>query len=138
MEKTLDRWNLAAPVGTGQPNQYRNVLIVQQLLNRSRNDDPHGVPLIEDGLFGPKTRIRMEQFQRETVHLARPDGVAQVGGATSRRLARLAPHTSSPSATSFAPSSSLAALAAKHASSSSSAPETEVIMLSSLVVALLN
>jgi flagellar protein FlgJ len=107
--KHMGHWSLAGPVGIGQPNARRDVLTVQKLLNRSRNDDPRGVPLAEDGIFGVKTVARLEEFQVQNAHFAYADGVVQPGGPTSRTLGI------APPATGFSSGSALASLAAQRA-----------------------
>ena len=105
----MDQWTLSQAVGIGQPNQRRDMLIVQKLLNRSRNDELRAVSLKEDGLFGPLTQARLEDFQKQTAHLVRADGVVATQGPTSRALGS----ARAPSPGGFAQSSSLAALAAQ-------------------------
>ena len=56
------RWKLSASVGVGQPNVRADVLIVQELLNRSRHDDPATNPLPETGIFDHATRDHLARF----------------------------------------------------------------------------
>ena len=91
----MGRWTISAPVGPGQPNRRGDVLIVQQLLNRARQDDPHGATLVEDGEFGSQTQSRLLRFQAETVHLRQPDGIVGLPGPTIAALKRASPPTAS-------------------------------------------
>ncbi|HBV38871.1 MAG TPA: flagellar biosynthesis protein FlgJ [Erwinia sp.] len=75
------RWKLTAAVGKGQPNHRDDVKKVQILLNRAAHED-HSAILHEDGLFGPKTQARIEEFQRNQVHLSHADGVVNRNGPT--------------------------------------------------------
>ena len=80
------RWKLSAPVGVGQPNVRRDVLIVQQMLNRFRHDDPSPTSLPETGVFDHATRHRLASFQRTVAHLRRPDAVIGLPGPTEKAL----------------------------------------------------
>ena len=86
------RWKLSAAVGAGQPNHRDDVKKVQILLNRAAHED-HGVILHEDGLFGPKTQARIEQFQRDSAHMIHADGVVDRNGRTQRMLSHTAHQT---------------------------------------------
>ena len=134
----MGHWSLAGPVGIGQPNARRDVLTVQKLLNRSRNDDPRGVPLVEDGIFGVRTMARLEEFQVHNAHFAYADGVVQPGGPTSRTLG-IAP--TAPASRGFAPGSALAALAGQRAqpggSTTQSAGASPVVQPGSQLAALM-
>lgn len=85
------RWKLTAAVGVGQPNHQDDVRKVQALLNRAAHEN-HGAILHEDGKFGPKTQARIEEFQRNQVHMSHADGVVNRNGPTQRQLS----HSSSP------------------------------------------
>lgn len=90
----MKRWVLEAAVGVGQVNRKPDVLIVQRLLNRSRQDDPVTPALAEDGVFGPLTKARLVTFQSSIVHMASSDAVVQSNGPTARALAGFAPPSS--------------------------------------------
>lgn len=85
------RWKLTAAVGAGQPNHSADVRKIQELLNRSAHES-HGAILREDGIYGPKTQARIEEFQRTQLHLSHADGVVNRNGPTQRQLS----HSSSP------------------------------------------
>ena len=80
---TEDVGSLKAPVGVGQTNDAGDVRRVQHLLNGAAGAN---VRLAEDGIFGPLTEARLIDYQRDTVKLARPDGVAEPHGPTMRSL----------------------------------------------------
>lgn len=96
------RWTLTAAVGSGQPNHAEDVRKVQQLLNRAACES-HSTILHEDGKFGPKTQARIEEFQRNQVHMSHADGVVNINGPTQRKLNNSS--TSVPQRTPTAPQS---------------------------------
>ncbi len=78
--------HLTKPVGKGvhtAPHD-KDVLLVQQLLNKSRS--PTLGPIGEDGTIGPKTIAAIEEFQRRVVRMPVPDGRVDPNGATIRAL----------------------------------------------------
>ena len=79
-----DDRTIGAPVGIGQPNDPSDVRHVQSLLNERQVQN--GERLAEDGAFGPRTTMRLIEYQRDTVGLSRPDGVADPHGPTMRSL----------------------------------------------------
>ena len=79
-----DDRTLGAPVGVGQPNEPSDVRHVQHLLNEGQAHG--GERLAEDGVFGPRTTMRLIEYQRDTVGMSRPDAVAAPNGPTMRAL----------------------------------------------------
>jgi len=70
--------------GIQTPPRDRDVLLVQQLLNKNR---PQSLgKLVEDGTIGPNTIAAIEEFQNRVVRMARPDGRVDPSGATLRAL----------------------------------------------------
>ncbi len=74
----------SAPVGIGQANDPADVRHVQHLLNERQAHG--GERLAQDGVFGPRTTARLIEYQRDTVGMSRPDGVADPHGPTMRSL----------------------------------------------------
>jgi len=75
-------------VGPGCPNQPHDVAVVQLLLNLSA---PVGsLSLRIDGHLTHSTIFAIETFQRDTVRLARPDGLVELDSPTARTLATAA------------------------------------------------
>ncbi len=77
---------IGAPVGIGQQNDPADVRQVQRLLDwhlAAPHGDGH---LADDGVFGPRTAMRVIEYQRDTVGLRHPDGVAAPDGPTMRSL----------------------------------------------------
>lgn len=83
------RWKIKSGVGVGQPNRKEDVKKIQMLLNRSTNENTPQLLLKEDGIFGPKTRYRIEVFQRTQLHMRRFDGIIDPQGPTQRRLGNI-------------------------------------------------
>ena len=79
-----DDRTLSAPVGIGQPNNPADVRHVQHLLNERQVQN--GERLAEDGAFGPRTTMRLIEYQRDTVGMSRPDRIADPHGPTMRSL----------------------------------------------------
>lgn len=75
--------------GVSTPPRDRDVLLVQQLLNKHRM--PTAAALAEDGTIGPKTIAAIEEFQRRVVKMSNPDGRVDPNGATLRALAGQTP-----------------------------------------------
>src|SRR4051794_5034881 len=75
---------LHAAVGTDRDNQFADVRLVQQLLNRYR---PSGRPLLPvDGMADHNTISAIEEFQARIVRLQHPDGIVSPDGATFKAL----------------------------------------------------
>jgi peptidoglycan hydrolase-like protein with peptidoglycan-binding domain len=72
--------SLSAAVGSGSPNHKEDVKRVQQLLKDK------GVSVDVDGLFGPKTKQAILNFQKAALGFRNPDGRVDVGGKTWRGL----------------------------------------------------
>lgn len=81
-----DDRSIGAAVGIGQTNDPADVRTVQHLLNQHREGAEHR--LVEDGIFGPRTRARLTEYQRDTVKLTYPDAVSDMHGPTMRALSR--------------------------------------------------
>lgn len=77
---------LTGSVGFQGRNLPGDVRLVQELLNRAAPIP--GALLAMDGLVGPMTIERIENFQRNMVGFSRPDGRVDVGGRTWRSLVR--------------------------------------------------
>ncbi len=78
--------SISKAIGKGiqTPPRDNDVLLVQQLLNKSR---PQSLgKLDEDGTIGPKTIAAIEEFQSRVVRMLRPDGRVDPNGATIRAL----------------------------------------------------
>lgn len=75
---------IRSPVGFGATNNRDDVRTVQQLLNH--NSTPPRRLLAVDGIFGPKTRAAIEDFQVVVVRMARADGRVDPGRNTIRLL----------------------------------------------------
>ncbi len=78
--------SISKSIGKGiqTPPRDRDVLLVQQLLNKNR---PASLcKIAEDGTIGPKTIAAIEDFQSRVVRMARPDGRVDPNGATIRAL----------------------------------------------------
>lgn len=88
--KSLTR--LAGSVGTRGRNFPDDVRLIQELLNRATRV-PRAL-LAVDGLIGPLTVGRIEDFQRNVIGFSRPDGRVDVDGRTWRNLARYADESS--------------------------------------------
>ncbi|WP_233592644.1 N-acetylmuramidase domain-containing protein [Erwinia psidii] len=73
-------------VGSGQPNKFRDVQMVQSLLNSNKVITSPGNELNVDGLIGPKTIERIKEFQQKVVKLSSPDGIVSPDGPTMRHL----------------------------------------------------
>ncbi|RJT46506.1 glucosaminidase domain-containing protein [Rahnella woolbedingensis] len=80
------RWKIKSGVGVGQPNRRDDVKKIQMLLNRSTDEKTPQLLLKEDGFFGPKTKYRIELFQRIQLHMRKFDGIVDPRGPTQRRL----------------------------------------------------
>jgi len=78
---------LSAPVGAGGTNRGGDVLQVQRGLNEAMPFD--GVPLVIDGVCGPRTIDKIVLFQRRFMN--HPDGRIDPLGATHRRINRIIP-----------------------------------------------
>jgi putative chitinase len=83
---------LSNSVGSGAGNSTADVLIVQLLLNLNRARVGGAGSLAVDGHFGDATLRAIEDFQRQVLGAASPDGVVTNGSATLNALrAGLAP-----------------------------------------------
>lgn len=80
------RWKIKSGVGVRQPNRKDDVKKIQMLLNRSTDEKTPQLLLKEDGFFGPKTKYRIEIFQRTQLHIIKIDGIVDPRGPTQRRL----------------------------------------------------
>ena len=80
------RTDIGATVGMGQPNDPADVSHVQHLLNCDLAAKHGDGPLKEDGMFGPLTRARLTDYQRDIVGLGHPDAVVDTHGPTMRSL----------------------------------------------------
>ena len=80
------RTDIEAAVGMGQPNDPADVSQVQHLLNCAVAAQRGNGALKEDGMFGPLTRARLTDYQRDIVGLAHPDAVVDTHGPTMRSL----------------------------------------------------
>lgn len=73
-------------VGKNQRNLYADVITIQTLLNKNTViTTPHN-KLAVDGAIGPATIARIILFQKEVVHLNKPDGIISPNGITMRNL----------------------------------------------------
>ena len=73
-------------VGKGGKNRIDDVRLVQQLVNRFR---PSQLSLLKvDGLAGVLTTAAIEQFQKDSLNMAMPDGLVSPIGATFNALTR--------------------------------------------------
>jgi flagellar protein FlgJ len=79
------RWNIKGAVGVGQPNYHDDVIKVQMLLNRAANEH-HQQHLKEDGIFGPQTKARIAEFQKECLHFKHTDAIVNRQGPTLQGL----------------------------------------------------
>ena len=69
-------------VGKGGKNRIDDVRLVQQLVNRFR---PSQLSLLKvDGLAGVLTTAAIEQFQKDSLNMAMPDGLVSPIGPTRR------------------------------------------------------
>ena len=76
----------------GARNNFEDVRIVQVMINKALSARAWVYLLLkEDGKNGPKTMSAIEYFQREFVHLARPDRRVDPRGLTIRVLRRMQP-----------------------------------------------
>lgn len=72
-------------VGVGGKNVRRDVLIIQQSLNKV-TPALSVRKLLEDGLYGKNTATAIARFQKVHVNMLQPDGRVDPGGRTLRKL----------------------------------------------------
>jgi putative chitinase len=77
---------LGNAVGTGAPNQARDVKIVQLLLNMNLSRMPGAAVLTVDGQFGAASAGAIAAFQSQVLGDASPDGIVSNGSATLDEL----------------------------------------------------
>lgn len=77
---------ISSSVGRDATNSKSDVVLVQELLNRSRISGTNK-PLKVDGLIGNNTISRIETFQKDIVFMAAPDGRIDPDGETFIKLA---------------------------------------------------
>jgi hypothetical protein len=80
--------NISSSVGVGGTNRPTDVAWIQAYMNMLPPSQGGPVPkLKQDGLFGPKTRIAIENFQRQ--HFGRFDGRVDPGKQSEQKLIEL-------------------------------------------------
>jgi len=78
--------SIAFPVGNGGKNQFKDVSVVQTLLNNCLYLLVPLRALSVDGKMGPVTVALIEEFQRRVVRMPKPDGRVDPGGNTLKQL----------------------------------------------------
>ena len=83
-DKEVEVRTILASVGRGSLNRSEDVRLVQELLNRhTRAPQP---PLVVNGVADSRTVAAIEAFQRQVVHMHRPDGRVEPGSHTFAAL----------------------------------------------------
>jgi len=75
-------------VGVKGKNIKHDVLKIQKSLNKLKPLITNQ-PLVEDGIYGPKTGSAIKSFQAKYVFLLKPDGRIDSGGKTIQKLAKM-------------------------------------------------
>lgn len=77
---------ISGSVGRGGLNRRQDVIIIQTLINHNIHLLAPLHPLQIDGVIGPRTIAAIEKFQRQVLHMQRPDGRVDPLGQTLRKL----------------------------------------------------
>jgi hypothetical protein len=80
--------DISSSVGSNGTNRKPDVMLVQELLNRSMR--PPLALLDVEGRVGPKTVNAIQRFQKQVLHIASPDGLIERGKQTWHALSRYA------------------------------------------------